>query len=174
MREKRSGRVSAKSDVSSDQISAILGAIAVKKSEESIAIKFGSTAKTQHVNPDDTMMTNVEKLRKNDGVGHGTEPVAAFRALGTHKVDRILLLSDMQCMDSGYGDATTKSSWESYRKNVNPNAHLYSFDLSSYGTAQFPSTDGSVTKLNGWSDKVLDYINLLEKRDVMAGEISKW
>lgn len=166
--------ISAKSDVTFDQISAILGAIAVKKAEESIAIKFGTTAKIQHVNPDDTMMTNIKKLRDNDGVGYGTAPTEAFKKLGTTKVDRVILLSDMQCYGDGGYNLGLASVWENYRKTVNPNARLYSIDLSAYGTSKFPSTDGSVTKLNGWSDKILDYINLLEKRDVMGSEISKW
>lgn len=167
------GKVSEKSDVTYDQISAILGAIAVKKAEESIVIKFGQTALTQKVNPDDTMMTNIAKIRQNDGVGHATNAWLAFKELGNRKVDRVILLSDMQCYDNTGWTGNVKTEWEKYRK-ANPKARLYSFNLAAYGTSQLPSTDGSVTQLNGWSDKVLDYINLLEKKDVMASEISKY
>lgn len=165
-------KLSDKSDVSYAEIGAILGAIAGKKSEESIFVKFGDTAKVAHINPDDTMMTNVNKLLSNEGVGYGTNPVPAIKLIN-RRVDRVLLLSDMQCYSSHYGVGSLKDAWSAYHK-ANPQSRLYSFDLHAYGTSQFPSTTGSVTQLNGWSDKVLDFINLQERKDVMIEQIRKY
>lgn len=166
--------LSGKSDILYSEIGAVLGAIAVKKASESVVIKFADRAKVAHVNPDDTMMTNLGKLQENEGVGGGTNPVSAIPLLHGHNVDRVLFLSDMQCYSSRYGYAGgLEAKWNVYHKD-NPKSHLYSFDLSAYGTSQFPSTNGSVTTLNGWSDKVIDFINLLEKKDVMVSEIKKY
>ncbi len=169
--------VSRNSKVTMQEVGAVLSAIAIKKSAESVAIGFGDVAKQIHVNPDDRMMTNVTKIT-NTNVGHSTNAYEIFSALDNKKVDRIILFSDMQCWSSNpwlnFQGPTLKRAWAKYTKEVNPNARLYSFNLAPYGTSQFPSTVGNVTQLNGWSDKVIDYINLLEKKNVMEQEISKW
>lgn len=165
--------LSDKSDVEYREVAAVLGAIATKKAEISIIVGFGSTAKEVILNPDDTMMTNIERIKKLD-VGHSTEAHLAFDVLGNRKVDRIFLFSDMQCYNrTTYYYGTVDSRWKDYQKQY-PNAYLYSFDLSAYGTAQTPSNRQNVVLLNGWSDKVLDFVNLNEKRGVMESQIKKW
>jgi len=93
----------------------------------------------------------------------------------------------MQCYDSGSLDAyynrywggsrgtveSVSKKWDAYRK-INKDAYLYSFDLNSYGTSQTHSKQKNVVQLNGWSDKILDFINLVEKQDVMESQIKKW
>jgi hypothetical protein len=93
----------------------------------------------------------------------------------------------MQCYDSGnkdyfpgygwgYNGAKAQSvsdKWNEYRKN-NKNTFLYSMDISAYGTKQTNSRQKNVVLLNGWSDKVVDFVNLNEKRDVMESQIKKW
>jgi hypothetical protein len=100
------------------------------------------------------MLTNMEIIRKLP-VGHATQAVEAFRVLGNTRVDRIILLSDMQC----YG-GSVETAWKNYLKNVNKDAWLYSIDLSGYGTALTPSNANHVVKLNGWTDKILDLVQL--------------
>jgi 60 kDa SS-A/Ro ribonucleoprotein len=164
--------VSAKSKILLSEIGGVLSAIALKKSADSVAIGFGSEAKIVPVNPDDRMMTNVQKII-GANVGHATNAYLIFKALGNRKVDRVIVFSDMQCYDS-YGSGSLKAEWDKYVKNVNPKAYLYSINLHSYGTAQFPSFQKNVVTLAGWSDKIIDYINLIEKRDVMESEIRSY
>lgn len=179
------GKLSDKSQVSYKEVAAVLGAIATKKSEESIVIGFGDSARIIKLNPDDTMMSNVEKIIGTN-VGMSTNAWLAFDELGSHDVDRIILFSDMQCYDSksgyypGYGwgyngakPQNVSDKWKAYRAK-HKNAYLYSFDLNAYGTKQTDSKAANVTLLNGWSDKVIDFINLNEKRNVMVSQIEKW
>jgi len=171
--------VSERSKVTYAEVGAVLGAIAAKKANESVVIGCGSDASIIKVNPDDTMITNIEKIVKAD-VGHATNAGLAFQVLTDNKikVDRIVLISDMQCYRSGgssswWGGSFVNDEWTKYQKTVNRNAYLYSLDVHSYGTRQTPNTSKNVILLNGWSDKVLDYMGLVEN-NVMAEQISKW
>jgi hypothetical protein len=169
--------LSAHSKVSYRDIACVLGAVVVKKSSNSIAIGFGDSAKTARINPDDTMMTNMEKIQ-NLNVGHSTNAYLAFDELGSKEVDRVILISDMQCYTTNWGwglssDSTVKDRWARYVK-MYPNAKLYSLDVSAYGTAQTPSDAKNTVLLNGWSDKIIDLINVYDKRDAMVEEIRKF
>ena len=168
--------ISEKSKVQRRNIGTILGAIAVKKSNESIAIGFGTHALEARLNPDDTILTNMEKIDRLP-TDHSTEAWKIFGVIGNRVVDRIIVLSDMQCYGGTgwfYGGTSLQKAFDTYVKEVNPKAKLYSIDLAAYGTSQFPSFQKNVVLLSGWSDKVLDLINLTENKDAMIGAISKW
>ena len=138
-------------------------------------IGFGDSAAFAKVNPADAMMTNINKMI-NLNVGHSTNAWAAFDLLlkGNHKVDRIILISDMQCYNSYGGGHSVDSKWREYLVKVNPKAYLYSIDVNAYGTKTVPSTDGRAMSLFGWSDKLLDYMALSENKANMESEIVKW
>jgi hypothetical protein len=180
-------KLSAKSKVSYKDTACTLAAIAAKKSADSIVIGFGDRAKTARINPDDTMMTNIEQI-KGLGVGFSTNAWLAFEELGTKEVDRVILISDMQCYDSqhrdnyyaGYGWGYNGSQvrdvhkmWATYAKKY-PNAKLFSLDINAYGTKQTPSNAKNVVLLNGWSDKIFDLIAIYEKGNAMVEEIKNW
>lgn len=174
-------RVSAKSQVTNAEVAAVLGAIAAKKSENSVVIGFGETARIIKINPDDTMISNVEKIVNTD-VGHSTNAGLAFNILTSKSlnVDRIVLISDMQCYNTtgktyrSWATSYVNDEWINYRSKVNKDAYLYSFDVASYGTRQTPNKPSSRTiLLNGWSDKVLDYMALVED-NAMEQHIMKW
>jgi hypothetical protein len=177
--------LSDKSSVQYKEVAAVLGAMATKKAEESIVIGFGNTAKIIDLNPDDTMMSNINKIITTN-VGMSTNAWLAFDELGDRHVDRIVLISDMQCYDSvsghypgygwGYNGARPESiadKWKKYRVK-NKDSFLYSMDISAYGTKQTESKAQNVILLNGWSDKILDYMAVVEKRNVMVENIEKW
>jgi hypothetical protein len=174
-------RLSDKSDIQYNEVGAVLGAIAVKKAEESIFIPFATNVKELELNPDDTMMTNINTaLSIQNNLGGGTEAYKAFQHLGDRQVDRIILISDMQCYNSsgsgrGYwgGSSQVRDVWNDYVKKY-PNAYLYSLDVAAYGTSQTASTDKNAVAINGWSDKILDFINLNEKRGVMEAKIKEY
>lgn len=171
-------KLSQHSTVSYSNVGAVLGAIAVKKARESVFIGFGDSARIADANPSDAMMTNIEKMKQSYlRVGHSTNAWTAISLLIQNhlKVDRIILISDMQCYNSyGGNHHSLKSAWEEYLAKVNPKAYLYSLDVNAYGTKQVPSTDGRAVSLFGWSDKILDYIGLLENKASIESEIAKW
>ena len=181
--------VSAKSKTTNAEVAAVLGAIVTKKAKESVVIGFGETARVIRVNPDDTMITNIEKIVRTN-VGHSTNAGLAFKILTDNKikVDRIVLVSDMQCYNTEksqskvgifgttypwYTDSFVNEEWKNYLAQVNRDAYLYSLDVSSYGTRQTPNKSKNVILVNGWSDKIVDYMNIVEN-NVMEQHINKW
>ena len=45
---------------------------------------------------------------------------------------------------------------------MNNKCWLHSIDLAGYGTAVVPDNDSNINLLAGWSDKVLEYIPMVE------------
>jgi 60 kDa SS-A/Ro ribonucleoprotein len=166
--------LSDKSKMSYFDVGAVLGAIVAKKAEDSVVVTFGNHAKRVDLNPDDTMMTNIEKIKKTY-VGHSTNAHEAFNIFDNADLDRIVVISDMQCYggNTAYWNTGLNSRWEQYRK-AHPKAYLYSLDVHAYGTKQIPSYDNHAVTINGWSDKVIDFMTLTERRGVMESEIKKW
>ena len=130
----------------------------------------------------DSVITNMRKLAGTD-VGFSTNAYLAVKHLRETKtrVDRIVLLSDMQCYDS---DA--RSNWRGdsgslaeeltkYRSSVNPEVYLYSVDLAGYGTSQFPQGDRRTALLAGWSERLLEFLPLFEADGTQAvARINGW
>ena len=101
-------------------------------------------------------------------LGYATFIGEAFKVLGTTKVDRIIMFSDMQCYNPGslYSnqgqDVPTALPLANYRRTVNPACKLYSVDLAGYGTAQVPTDDPQTALIAGWSERIFDLINAFE------------
>lgn len=167
--------MSAKSKMSYIDLACAMGAIAVKKSEYPLVIAFASRARTVQVDPNDTMMTTM-KLIRNCGEGGGTYAHYAFVKLLSEgiKVDRVIMLSDMQCYTNYNSQQDVGYYWNKYLNEVNKDAVLYSYDLSAYGTSKFNSKAKNVVTVSGWSDKIIDFISLHEKdKNLLVNEIKK-
>jgi 60 kDa SS-A/Ro ribonucleoprotein len=165
--------LSDKSNVQYVEVGALLGAIAAKKAADSIIVGFATTAQVVRVNPDDTIMTNMQKIMSLN-IGGSTNAHLGFAEIAKEKLDRIILISDMQCYGGSHGwTSGVADQWKKYVSS-NPKSRLYSLDLHGYGTKQVPSETNGAYQINGWTDKVFDFITLAEKKDVMAGQIRKW
>jgi hypothetical protein len=162
------GAMSSKSKMTRREVGCLFGAMVHKKSEDAITSVFATDFVPVNLNARDSMFTNLKKMFDTDTNGYGTEAWKIMDYLNKHKVfvDRIIMFSDMQCYDAGhhmYGDE--RSFYEGlvkYRKNVNKNVFVYSFDLASYGTLQVPNDDPRVCIAGGFSDKVLNFIPMFE------------
>jgi len=160
--------VSEKSKVTNRMVGAILGAIATKLTEKSISGVFGETFQNLNYSARSSILERAIKA-DNTNVGMSTNAYLALDYLlyNKIKVDRILLFSDMQCYDSdnkyyGYGNSISEQ-WNKYKKEINPNCYLYSFDLAGYGTSQVPQGDPKVLLIAGWSENILKYIPYFER-----------
>jgi hypothetical protein len=163
--------VSDKSEVTNRMVGAILGAIATKLTQKSISGVFGETFQNLNFSLRSSILERAQKADKTD-VGMFTNAYLAFDFLTQNKikVDRILLFSDMQCYNSNSLSSYMYSSydniheqWNQYKKQVNPNCYLYSFDLAGYGTSQVPQGDPKVLLIGGWSENILKYIPYFER-----------
>lgn len=163
-----------RSSVQYIDIANVMGALAHKISKNALASVFGTTFATVPMNKNDGVLTNTKKMfQVGEHVGYSTNAFLALQWLNQQKlnVDRIMIFSDMQCYSThganrwGYYSAEGQSLAEQflqYKRTINPNVKLYSFDLTGYGTIQFPQEDPNVILLAGWSDRVLEFIHKYE------------
>lgn len=65
---------------------------------------------------------------------------------------------------SGRGQSLAEQFLQ-YQRTINPDVTFYSFDLTGYGTVQFPQDNPNVVLLSGWSDRILSFIDKYENFD---------
>ena len=159
--------LSKNSTVSYREISALFGAITTACYPTSIVIPFAQRATLSQSNGNILQQTK-EVMGSPGNLGYATFIGEAFKVLGTTKVDRIIMFSDMQCYNPGslYSnqgqDVPTALPLANYRRTVNPACKLYSVDLAGYGTAQVPTDDPQTALIAGWSERIFDLINAFE------------
>ena len=124
------------------------------KSNNADIVTFSNYAQYCNVNLDDSTITLANSIHFSNG---GTNFSSAFEIL--NKVyDRIIILSDMQGWIGYYSPV---GAFNSYKQRTGANPFIYSFDLNSYGTLQFP--ENKVFCLAGFSDKIFEVMRLLEE-----------
>jgi hypothetical protein len=142
----------------------LLGSILAKSNNSDFMI-FGNHSEYVNFNPMDSILTIVEYMNglnnyyggnSKHNVGHGTNFHSIFETLNK-SYDRIIILSDMQGW-IGYNSPVSK--FNEYKNRFNTNPYIYSFDLNSYGSMQFP--EQNVFCLAGFSEKIFDIMKLLE------------
>lgn len=133
---------------------AILGAMLAKGVNADI-ILFGSEAKRLSYNPNDSLTTIVNAVKKvNLG---GTNISSAFNLIRNEHAayDRIILLSDYEA-----NRGCTRSSYKRYINEV-CSPYVYCVDLASYGTTQLKN-DGKINHYYGYGYSMLDDVARLE------------
>ena len=157
-----------------------LFASAIYKTSDSDIITYTTEANyVQDVNPLDSLFTISSKLGVANG-GTNANSVFELITIMKKKYDRIILLSDMQSWEQDYGSnyywgqegpkGLCKDFWNKYRREVNPECKLYSFDLTGNGTSLFP--EKSTFNLAGISDKIFDImVKLDENQNAFIDEI---
>lgn len=149
------------------------------KSDNTYVGVFGDKLLSPELDRTKDIFYNFEQIDKTgEVVGGGTETgIFTFMQEAIKnktKVDRIIIFSDSQVGTgcSWYDEASHQGDdfnalYFSYRKSVNPEVIVYSVDLRGYGNKMFK--DG-VISVAGWSEKIFDLMNVVEKKDGMV----KW
>lgn len=135
------------------EIGSLFAAILIKSNNADF-ITFANDAKYVNVNPMDSTITIANSIKFAAG---GTNFKSIFQ-VANRKYDRIIILSDMQ---GWIGYNSPVDDYKEYKKRFSANPFVYSFDLDSYGTLQFP--ERNIFCLAGFSEKVFDVMNLLEQ-----------
>ena len=145
-------------------IASLMGAVSHMISDKSLVIAFASTAEEVPLDKDGSIFENLERI-ENTETGYATyieEAIVKLENSG-FKPDRILLFSDMQVY-SQYGSDNARGSINGYlQRHGRP--YFYSFDLAGYGTSVQPLRKKNVFMFSGWSEKMLNYIDMVEKED---------
>ena len=136
------------------EIASLFGAVLAKANDKADLLLFDTDTKFKVVNPMDSTLTIAKSLRFNGG---GTDFHCIFISL-KKAYDRIIILSDMQ---GWVGYQTPTRTFKEYKSKFNCNPFIYSFDLQSYGTTQFP--EDKVFCLYGFSDKIFEIMSMFEQ-----------
>jgi hypothetical protein len=177
--------LSQRSTVKLRDVANLMAALGHALCDDPIVSVFGTHHAVVAVSRKDTVLTNMERLARTE-VGGSTEAHLTLRYLRENRirVDRVILLSDMQCYDSsgrgssywgGYSDGSLAEELRKYRSSVNPEVFMHSVDLAGHGTSQFPQDERRVALLAGWSERLLEFLPLVEADGAQAVDrISSW
>jgi len=119
-----------------------------------------------HLNPFDSVMTNVSKMNHGGG---GTDVSLPFQYLlhQKQKVDNIILLSDYESWTLRYyggSGAPACAAWMTYASRYK-NAKLACVDLQPQSTTQVPDQGGRVVNIGGWNDPMFRALGDFFTRD---------
>ncbi len=176
-----SSLVSVMSKVKTADIANLFAVMYWKRAVSTIIGVFGDRLETPKLDRDKDLFDNYKIINKvGQGIGGGTE-TGIFTVMNNlieekKKVDRIIIFSDCQ-VGTGcqwYDTARHRGDdfnalYSKYRREVNPDVITYSIDLKGYGNAMF---DDGVFKLAGWSEKIFELMDMVEKGDGIVDYIN--
>jgi hypothetical protein len=90
-----------------------------------------------------------------------------------------MIFTDMQLWDSNIAWFQNKAQsdfaklWAQYRKEVNPDAKLYLFDLAGYGQTPLTTKQGGVYLIAGWSDRIFEMLDAYDNGSTAIKEIEQ-
>jgi 60 kDa SS-A/Ro ribonucleoprotein len=134
-------------------IAKLFGSVLYKTNDADFVV-FDTAAYILRLIPTDSLAGMQAQIPCKRG---GTDFSVIFKGL-KRVYQRIIILSDMQGWVGGGGIA---NDWRNYRKNVNPEAFLYSIDLAALGTLQTP--EANTFLMSGFSEKIFDTMKALEE-----------
>ena len=173
--------LSEKSKVRNFEIGLVLGMILQNKCKSVITGIFGTNWKIVQL-PRVGILANTHKLANMiNEVGSSTNGYKAIRWLTENKkvADKVFVFTDCQLWDSysgeifsPYREHSLKDEWDKY-KSIAPNAKLYIFDLAGYGNTPIDIKRKDVFMIAGWSEKIFEVLDSLEKGESNLSEIEK-
>ena len=163
--------ISGRSKATAYDIATLFGAMAYGLCDEAIVMAIANDILIMDSLGTDIISNqqSIQNQEDNVGIGPQTNVYKAFEYLRQNniKVDRVILLSDMQCYDSEpsgrHCDKSVAEEWARYKQEVNPKTYFYPIDLVGYGLGVVPEDDPNTNKLAGWSEQILQFIPMYEK-----------
>ena len=152
-----SSRISAKSDVTCFDIAKLLAVLASKICDEYIVYAFYNDLYKVNILTNDPILSTMGRITNAWGGTALNLPLEEMIDKNI-KADRLIMLSD-NVINSGY-KYTCQYLADSYRNKINKDLWVHAIDLQGYGTQQFMG--GKTNIIAGWSEKVLEFINLAE------------
>jgi hypothetical protein len=165
--------ISRRSSVQLYDIGLLLGMMLKFRCANVISGMFGDSWKVIQLPRNNILANTVEYHRREGEVGYSTNGYKAIQWCLENNVycDRIMMFTDCQLWVSGYDRYPVRLNklWSEY-KNRYPRCRLYLFDLAGYGTTPL-SIDNDVYMISGWSDKIFDVLDLIEKGGDIVGKL---
>lgn len=156
-------KVSGKSEAMANEAAATLGVLIAKKCKGTRLVLFGYRAEELLFKAKDGTLTTVKDImRRQQG---STNAHLAFRLLrdNGYKVDRIIMLSDMQCYSTGqrfgYGQQeSVRAELLELRRRSSKPIWLHTINLCGTEQAQVAGDDDHVNLLSGFSESLVRVI----------------
>lgn len=137
-------------------IGSLFSAILLKSNPDADFMTFASEAQYSNINTLDTILGIVKSIMF---LGGGTNFYSIFETINK-AYKRIIILSDMQGWEKNGYFGSIGACHNEYRKKYECDPLIYSFDLSGYGSLQFP--ERNIITIAGFSDKILELMQCLE------------
>jgi hypothetical protein len=157
--------------VSNAEIGNLMGAMALYCCESGVAGTFGETFALAATNPRHGLLYNKAQIDAcGKMTGQSTNAWRIFEHLIRQqvKVDRVILLSDMQAYDSrarvvpgAYMGHSLAAELEAYQQ-ISPRVTVYSINLASQDNACQFAPQQPVVQLAGWSESLFTFISAME------------
>lgn len=155
---------------SNTEIANLMAAMGLYISDTGYAGSFGDYFEIADTRLDSGLMGNKRHIdRCGQRTGNSTNAWRIFQYLIRSKiyVDRVIILSDMQCYDSstryeyGYGGHSLSEEFKAYRK-INPGCAVYSVNLATQDNSTQFEPGLPVVSLAGFSESVFQFISAME------------
>ena len=166
--------ISPKSSVKNYDIGLMLAMLLKNRCENVVCGIFGTDWKVINL-PSTSILNNVDLMYKREGeVGYATNGFKVIEYLSKEGIvmDKVMMFTDNQMWNSNGTSQTMRIEWNKYKK-IAPNAHLYLFDLSGYGTTPLSIVRDDVFLIAGWSDRIFEMLFAIEKGANALVEIRK-
>jgi 60 kDa SS-A/Ro ribonucleoprotein len=167
--------LSAKSSIMAYDIGLMLGMLLQSKCRNVVAGMFGDVWKTLRL-PAASVLQNVQEFYRREGeVGYSTNGHLVVADLLKRRVvvDKVMIFTDCQLWVSNGDQQGIAALWNEYRRRVAPQARLYLFDLAGYGDTPLRVEQNGVYLVAGWSDKVFEVLDALERGGTALEQIDK-
>lgn len=158
--------ISSKSQIECYDIAKLLGVLTSRMCDDSMVFTFSSSwgwgqsnsTKKVNISNRDGILSQVSRNFDRCGGGTSMEDPFKYAIENRLKFDRIVVLSDNEVNSS---TRTIQTYADDYRRKVNSNTWIHAIDLQGYGTQQFCGSKTNI--IAGWSEKVLEFIDIVEK-----------
>lgn len=168
--------ISKNSALSIKEVGAAFAAAFYCSSDNCDFIKFGLFAKSFNHNKNDNIFTIIDKMQKNDRCGHATCFESVYKIIDSEKhYDRILLISDMQIMDTPYYYSYNNKAVDETKKylGLNPKTQLYSFDLGNYRKSIVNPKSNQIHMITALNEMAFKFIEIIESGETIVNYINK-
>ena len=139
------------------EIGALMG-MTIAQANNCDIMEFGTRARYINYSLDDNILKFAKDFENNNQVDHGTNFHAIFNK-ADKAYDRILVFSDMQGWQGG-GSSVLKDSVKNYKNRTGANPFIYSFNLATTDTLQFP--ENKTACIAGFNTEVFNLMKAVE------------
>lgn len=151
-----SSPVSAQSSLSLVDAAAMLASVLAYCSDDVRIFAFSNDVRAAHYRRGDSLLTNMSRMVSPQGGATNAFLCPAMLERCGIVPSRVILVSDMQCWDSGGYGNSLRDQWVRYK--AGRAIPFYSINLAGTAEAQMASTDNDVHLLSGFSEKLVNVI----------------